>query len=85
LQEHHHHFDKPLMAHDKILVESEVASWLGDNVLRPLASVASQNLPLPKYDHDKLIEETSHFNVTILCFSFFQQKLWCRFFYLKLI
>ncbi|EFX68826.1 hypothetical protein DAPPUDRAFT_329660 [Daphnia pulex] len=62
LQEHHHHFDKPLMAHDKILVESEVASWLGDNVLRPLASVASQNLPLPKYDHDKLIEETSHFN-----------------------
>lgn len=73
LQEHQHQIDEALVAYDEAL-ETGDPSRLGDNVLRPIASVASDSdiLLSPNSDRNKVNGGTSHFNVIELWFSFVQ-------------
>ncbi|XP_046445364.1 epidermal growth factor receptor substrate 15-like 1 isoform X2 [Daphnia pulex] len=63
LQEHQHQIDEALVAYDEAL-ETGDPSRLGDNVLRPIASVASDSdiLLSPNSDRNKVNGGTSHFN-----------------------
>jgi hypothetical protein len=73
LQEHQHQIDEALVAYDEAL-ETGDPSRLGDNVLRPIASVASDSdiLLSPNSDRNKVNGGTSHFNVIELWFIFVQ-------------
>jgi hypothetical protein len=73
LQEHQHQIVEALVAYDEAL-ETGDPSRLGDNVLRPIASVASDSdiLLSPNSDRNKVNGGTSHFNVIELWFSFVQ-------------
>lgn len=70
LQEHQHQVDEALAAYDEAL-ETGDPSQLGDNVLLPISSVASDSdiLLSPNSDRNKVNGGTSHFNVrkTYLC------------------
>lgn len=64
LQEHQQQVDEALMAYDEAL-ETGDPSQLGDNVLRPISSVASDSdmLSSPNSDRNKVNGGASHFNV----------------------
>ena len=64
LQEHQQQVDEALMAYDEAL-ETGDPSQLGDNVLRPISSVASDSdiLSSPNSDRNKVNGGAPHFNV----------------------
>lgn len=64
LQEHQRQVDEALAAYDEAL-ETGDPSQLGDNVLLPISSVASDSdiLLSPNSDRNKVNGGTSHFNV----------------------
>lgn len=69
LQEHQNDIDEALLACDEALRTGDPSN-LGDNVLRPIAPVATDSdlLPSPSSDRNKVNGGSSHFNVFI---SFF--------------
>lgn len=68
LQEHQHQVDEALAAYDEAL-ETGDPTQLGDNVLRPIAPVASDSdfLPSPSSDRSKVngAASASNFNVLL--------------------
>lgn len=66
LQDHHQEIEEALVAYDEAL-ETGDPSNLGDNVLRPISSVASDSdiLLSPGSDRNKVNGGASHFSVII--------------------
>ena len=67
LQDHQNEIDEALVACDEALRTGDPSN-LGDNVLRPIAPVATDSdiLPSPTSDRSKVNGGASHFNVILL-------------------